>query len=66
MIKRELEKIQKLARRIRIQAMLSQQGEITELDSMDIDELLAQQVERALEIETLIASIAKVPLASVA
>ncbi len=66
MIKSELEKIQKLARRIRIQAMLSQQGEITELDSIDVDELLAQQVERALEIETLIASIAKVPLASVA
>lgn len=66
MIKSELEKIQKLARRIRIQAMLSQEADITELDSIDIDELLAQQVERALEIETLIASLAKVPLASVA
>ncbi|PWI33071.1 hypothetical protein DI392_12240 [Vibrio albus] len=49
----ELAKIQKLARQVRIQAMLSQQGGITELNEMDLDELLSQQVERAQEIERL-------------
>ncbi len=49
----ELEMIQKLARQVRIQAMLSQQGGMAELSEIDLDVLLSQQVERAQKIERL-------------
>lgn len=51
MTNEQKEKVETLARRIRLQAMLCQDTNLSEFDDEDLRELMTMQIERAYEIE---------------